>query len=258
MLFAALLSVFFAASVDCDDVAQRMAQAKALHAAKRAAFDAHFRQPEPPQNAIAERKARSLAAAQVVRELESATQAYTELSGQKTQCDREARAAAEAADKVAAEEAKARQLREQQEQEEAAAKVRAERDARIETMLKKPKTMQAVWSTLRCDEKAQEAEALARIKEVKEASKIAGVVDLRELKELQDQVVYARKLVKSYERELRLSKATTLGCKSKEVESLNVLRNASLNSETDGFEVVQLANDLDYLMEQHDLRRQSY
>lgn len=81
------------------------------------------------------------------------------------------------------------------------------------------KALQLILSTNICRVQQDERELLARIKEEKDNAKIAGVVDLRELKDLQDEVVFQRKLLAIHRgllKELKAGKA--LSCDSRQVE----------------------------------------
>ncbi|MFZ5440459.1 MAG: hypothetical protein ACOZQL_10645 [Myxococcota bacterium] len=132
----------------------------------------------------------------------------------------------------------AEESRQQQEQQLAAASSaeakrqadaeRAERarkrDAAIETM-KQPTMMQGALSTLICDEKDLENEALAQIREERENAKIAGVVSVAKLKVLQDEVVKSRKIQQGYAKALgETAKRKPLGCETAVVRLIRFCR----------------------------------
>lgn len=98
------------------------------------------------------------------------------------------------------------------------AKAREEFAATVAALLSEPTVFRVLASVKLCDEKADEKRALAEIQQEKANAKIAGVVSLSDLKDLQDEVVYSRKMQDAYRKGLADLKLQALPCSHKSTQ----------------------------------------
>ena len=142
------------------------------------------------------------------------------LTALKRECDRvaEAKVRKEKAD-AEAELARVK-LEAREKEEEERRLLAASRDEKFRQLVSDKKNLAAMVSALICIEKKEESAVLAAIKQERDNSKIAGVVSLAELKELQDMVVFSRKMQKGYADSLVELKVATQACQSKMVKAI--------------------------------------